>query len=719
MLLASIHLSTVGVFMKVFRFGLVLPLFVHLLLTGATAQIPAGSTPLTANDILRNLVPTSSSAGSRVVAAEHPDFTQALRVEVLHEMGDPWSVEIRNPTTLAVKKGDVALIHFWARGAESSDETGEVFSTVYAQKAAPDWDKSIDVGFSVGVEWREFFFPFVFGDDYEPGQATIDFGIGSRRQTLELADFQVLHYGADTALDDLPRTRLTYAGRELDAAWREAAAERIRQNRQGPFRLKILDAAGETVPNAEIEVEMQRHAFLFGSALQMWRLSSDVAEDRVYRDKVKELFNAASNENALKWPSWDGDWGPGPFDRDKTMAGFAWLKENGLHRRGHVLVWPGWHNLPQSIKDFEGKAGAASAIPPLIIDHIDEITQATKNVVQEWDVLNEPYTNHDIMDLSGAGVMVDWFGAARRNLPETPLFINDYSILSNNGQDVAHQNHYEQTIQYLLDQGAPLDGIGMQGHFGDQVTPPEKVLSLLDRFGRFGLGIKITEFDINTTDQQLLNDYTRDFMTAVFSHPAVKGLQFWGFWEKAHWRSAAALYDADWNPRPHAAIYKDLVFDQWWTQVGGHSDAEGFFGASGFYGEYQVMVRLGDKEYSQNFTLAPDMAPVEIRLGTSTHIEKDQPKPGQYNLEQNYPNPFNPSTTIRYSLAAPTQVRLKVYNSLGQHIRTLVEGQRDAGTQAVVWDGRDQANRLAGSGAYIYELVADGFVQKRPMLLLY
>ena len=63
--------------------------------------------------------------------------------------------------------------------------------------------------------------------------------------------------------------------------------------------------------------------------------------------------------------------------------------------------------------------------------------------------------------------MVDWFAAARRNLPGTPLFINDYSILSGGGQDVAHQDHYEATIAYLLEAGAPLDGIGMQGHFGD------------------------------------------------------------------------------------------------------------------------------------------------------------------------------------------------------------------------------------------------------------
>ena len=102
------------------------------------------------------------------------------------------------------------------------------------------------------------------------------------------------------------------------------------------------------------------------------------------------------------------------------LAGFAWLKDHGFHRRGHVLVWPSWRNLPQSINDMADQADAATAIPPLVIDHIDEITQATEGLVEEWDVINEPYTNHDLMDLSGDHVMVEWFQAARAISPRPP-----------------------------------------------------------------------------------------------------------------------------------------------------------------------------------------------------------------------------------------------------------------------------------------------------------
>jgi len=88
-----------------------------------------------------------------------------------------------------------------------------------------------------------------------------------------------------------------------------------------------------------------------------------------------------------------------------------------------------------------------------------------------------------------------------------------------------------------------------------------------------------------------------------------------------------------------------------------------------------------------------------------------------YSLGQNYPNPFNPSTRITYQLPEGAHVRLVVYNLLGQQIRVLVEGLHPAGVHAVEWDGRDEENRKAGSGVYIYRLQAGGFTQVRKMVL--
>jgi hypothetical protein len=92
--------------------------------------------------------------------------------------------------------------------------------------------------------------------------------------------------------------------------------------------------------------------------------------------------------------------------------------------------------------------------------------------------------------------------------------------------------------------------------------------------------------------------------------------------------------------------------------------------------------------------------------------------PKEYALEQNHPNPFNPSTTINYQLPKNGQVRLTIYNSLGQEVRTLVDSELLAGYYQTLWDARDNAGRLVGSGVYVSVLEAGEFVQTKKMVLL-
>ena len=80
--------------------------------------------------------------------------------------------------------------------------------------------------------------------------------------------------------------------------------------------------------------------------------------------------------------------------------------------------------------------------------------------------------------------------------------------------------------------------------------------------------------------------------------------------------------------------------------------------------------------------------------------------PARFDLVQNYPNPFNPSTSISYDLASQAEVTLKVYNVLGQHVRTLVNTTQDAGTYEAVWDGRNIDGSPVSSGVYLYRLEA-------------
>jgi len=87
-------------------------------------------------------------------------------------------------------------------------------------------------------------------------------------------------------------------------------------------------------------------------------------------------------------------------------------------------------------------------------------------------------------------------------------------------------------------------------------------------------------------------------------------------------------------------------------------------------------------------------------------------------LSQNHPNPFNPETTIRYDLAEAGAVRLSLYNVSGQLIRTLVDGERAAGSYSVTWDGRNDAGRDVASGIYLSRMEVGGFSAVRKLVLV-
>ena len=84
----------------------------------------------------------------------------------------------------------------------------------------------------------------------------------------------------------------------------------------------------------------------------------------------------------------------------------------------------------------------------------------------------------------------------------------------------------------------------------------------------------------------------------------------------------------------------------------------------------------------------------------------------------NHPNPFNPSTTISYGLGEDGFVTLKIYNTLGEEVATLVNGFQAAGLKSATWDGRNNAGAPVASGIYIYRLTAGDMVKSEKMMLM-
>ncbi|UCE64968.1 MAG: T9SS type A sorting domain-containing protein, partial [Candidatus Zixiibacteriota bacterium] len=109
----------------------------------------------------------------------------------------------------------------------------------------------------------------------------------------------------------------------------------------------------------------------------------------------------------------------------------------------------------------------------------------------------------------------------------------------------------------------------------------------------------------------------------------------------------------------------------------------------------------------------PATPEIEVEINGVTGVEEISGLPKVYSLAQNFPNPFNSRTSINFALPQQSDVKIEVYNVLGQKTATLAEGLLPAGGHTVIWDASDVA-----SGVYYYKLSAGDYTSIKMMTLL-
>lgn len=538
-----------------------------------------------------------------IVNADHADFHQAIQIKTEPGARAEWLVQIVAPVTRGVKKGDVLLGHFWLRCVDSM--TGEGYTTFVFEIASPPFDKAVEFRISSRSLWKEVFVPFVAPRDFPAGKARIALRAGFDRQTIQIGGVEVIDYQSKVKVEDLPQTKITYAGRSPDAQWRKDALARIEKVRKGDLDIYVTDAGGAPVGGAEVHAVLRKHAFGFGTCVDADLILGTTPNAQRYRQTILELFNRAVFENEMKWQA---TWNGVPPDVDRALQ---WLREHNIQVRGHNLVWPSWQWLPPPLKAYEKDPAKLREITD---KHITDMVSHFRGQLVDWDVVNEPYTNHDLIDLlGGRSIMVHWFNIAHRADPNCRLFINDFGVLDG-GNFNEHRQDFYNNIKFLKDSGAPIGGIGIQSHFGTELPPPEQILKILDRFSGFGLPIESTEMSISLHDKQLQADYLRDYMIAMFSEPAVQDIMLWGFWQGRHWRPEAGIFADDWSMQPAAKVWIDLTQKQWSTNATVKTNDSGAASVRGFYGSYEITVTSGGESKTITADLTPGGPRVKVQM---------------------------------------------------------------------------------------------------------
>ncbi|MEM6458967.1 MAG: endo-1,4-beta-xylanase [Planctomycetota bacterium] len=543
-------------------------------------------------------------ASLQLVGVAGQPFVQAARVRVDAAVQPVWNAQLTSPdTTGPIRRGDVLLGLIDVR-AESRRESGGGQFTAWLQapgNAERGWTELRRLAGAPGGRWSRRFFTAVADRDFAAGEVNLAMHLGVIPQSVDVANILLWNLGPDADVDVLPRTRLTYEGQEPDAPWRAEAMRRIDEHRKADLTVEVVDAAGRPVPDATVHAVLDRHAFGFGTFIDRDTAAiGDSEDDRRYREVLFHHFNR------LTAPSYGAQtWGwPDPETAERYARTIDWAVSNGFQTKAHTLIWSRFDWSPaawSAARDDPARLRAAME------DYVHEIMPRLESLgVHEVDFWNEP-ASFDEIDrvLTDPALRADFFKLGQSLAPSAKLFINEHTILSAGGLNTARQDAYAAIIQDLLDRDAPLAGIGMQGHMGEDFTPPTRIWKILDRFADFGLPIQVTELDINTGDHLTQAEYTRDFFLAALAHPAVQSVTVWGFWAPEIWIPGAEMWRDDWSLKPNGEAFVKLLTETLHTDEQTTTDPAGRAVVRGFHGDYRVTVTHGDQNVHADAKLTP------------------------------------------------------------------------------------------------------------------
>ncbi|WP_286272851.1 endo-1,4-beta-xylanase [Thalassotalea hakodatensis] len=259
-------------------------------------------------------------------------------------------------------------------------------------------------------------------------------------------------------------------------------------------------------------------------------------------------INSATLPNELKWVPLLADGKLGEYDFATADKIVEQLADADIAIRGHTLIWGKWagRTYPEALKEAVYKSTTpAITLKQHMKTHITTVMKHFHGHVQRWDVVNEPLTmdnqqldNNLFHQILGENYIAEAFNMAREADPDALLFINeDFRDFT-----PATTQRFLSLIKRQLDQGAAIDGIGIQSHHIYRL----KDISALKRFIRdiqqLNLLVEITELDVpiwlfseSKDPYTTQGNYYRDFAQSCYEAPHCLGVTTWGVSDNETW----------------------------------------------------------------------------------------------------------------------------------------------------------------------------------------
>lgn len=324
--------------------------------------------------------------------------------------------------------------------------------------------------------------------------------------------------------------------------------------------------------NESLESAAAHGGRFFGSAVRIDQLE---AEPDLRQAVLRECAYVVP-EIDLNWNQVEPEYGQLSFGKMDDLSAFAII--NGKRVRGHTLLWhlgtPQWAgDMLRERHDWN-----------LIARYFGSVIPRYGDVIGQWEVVNEPLDPGHRTDGLRENVFLDVFGAdyigralaqARVFAPRAQLVLNEYGFEYDLPEERDRRYFMLKLLERLRNQGAPIDGLGMQGHLDLRKgrVAQSSIASFLHEVTAMGLAVVVTELDVKESNytaspqerDQLVGDEVRRYLEVVLNYRNVEGVVTWGLSDRHTWlqvtESDYARFPGAWTDGPGPGVNRGLPFD--------------------------------------------------------------------------------------------------------------------------------------------------------------
>lgn len=626
------------------------------------------------------------------VDVEGQSFDKAFDWEATSLPATYYASQLVNWQKTPVKKGDVFVITFWAKGIFARSDGGKIQLNVTLEQNKT-WTKSISDTVLLSTEWQQFRLLAEAAADMDDW--SLNFRQHFSLQEIQLADVRLDLYSDLPEGMEVPKVPASYKGMEEDALWRKEALKRIEKYRKNNMTINVTDKDGNPIEGAEVNAKMTRSEFNWGS--MVWNSTFENGH----------LYKNATGFNGEKWLDRFKELGvntlvgtvkAGEFQANnwtaKRYADFVnWCMDNDIDVRAHCVYWETGTGIADRGNYLLPTIGSANwNVDSVSVDEVRARLEKQVNVISTFigdyptqiDVMNELATRHDDGIKSvGWDEGVRMYQMVKAIRPEAKLVHLETIAGNTSPEGTALPDHVAYT-KYLKDLGAPIDICGIQGHVGSAQHPQWWYVNI-DMAAQAADEVAITEYDSAIPEYELRAPYLRDTLIACYSHPALSTFIVWVYNYDGKTPDLSVFWDKDENRHPAYYEWDKLVNHEWKTDETCVTDQNGGAVIRGHRGRYDVTVTVGGKSETLAFTLGQD----ETQDVINVVADGD-------NITMTSPNEYIPKEKPAYynwrDFGKTTPIKMPKVNYKWEP-STIIEECRDAEGNLVphVFDGRSDS----------------------------